>query len=141
VHDHFLRSVSLHFDAAIAKAIEALNAEGFGVSPDIDIAATLKQSLGVEFRKSRILGACNPPPALEALAAEDKIGATPPCDVIVQARAEGGLELATIDPRAAMRRLGDPALAAAAEEVAEWLARAASRLIGASGLLAARVCL
>ena len=141
MNDYFLRSVSLYFDAAVAKAIEALKAEGFGVLTDIDIAATLKQKLGGEFRKHRILGACNPPLAHKAVAAEDEIGATPPCNVIVQARLEGGVELAAIDPRAATRRVGDPALAAVAEEVAERLARAASRLIGASGLLAARVCL
>jgi len=118
------RSVSLDFDAAVAKTIEALKAEGFGVLTDIDIAATLKQKLGVEFREYRILGACNPPLALKALSAEDKIGVMLPCNVIVQERAEGGVELAAIDPRAAMQRVGNPALAAVAEEVAERLARA-----------------
>ena len=118
------RSVSLDFDAAVDKTIEALKAEGFGVLTDIDIAATLKQKLGVEFRKYRILGACNPPLALKALSAEDKIGVMLPCNVIVQERAEGGVELAAIDPRAAMQRVGNPALAAVAEEVAERLARA-----------------
>jgi uncharacterized protein (DUF302 family) len=118
------RSVSLDFDAAVAKTIEALKAEGFGVLTDIDIAATLKQKLGVEFRKYRILGACNPPLALKALSAEDKIGVMLPCNVIVQERAEGGVELAAIDPRTAMQRVGNPALAAVAEEVAERLARA-----------------
>ena len=118
------RSVSLDFDAAVAKTIDALKGEGFGVLTDIDIAATLKQKLGVEFRKYRILGACNPPLALKALSAEDKIGVMLPCNVIVQERAEGGVELAAIDPRAAMQRVGNPALAAVAEEVAERLARA-----------------
>jgi uncharacterized protein (DUF302 family) len=118
------RSVSLDFDAAVAKTIDALKGEGFGVLTDIDIAATLKQKLGVEFRKYRILGACNPPLALKALSAEDKIGVMLPCNIIVQERAEGGVELAAIDPRAAMQRVGNPALAAVAEEVAERLARA-----------------
>jgi uncharacterized protein (DUF302 family) len=104
--------------------IAALKAEGFGVLTDIDIAATLKQKLGVEFRKYRILGACNPPLALKALSAEDKIGVMLPCNVIVQERAEGGVELAAIDPRAAMQRVGNPALATVAEEVAKRLARA-----------------
>ncbi len=118
------RSVALDFEAAVAKTIAALKAEGFGVLTDIDIAATLKQKLGVEFRKYRILCACNPPLALKALSAEDKIGVMLPCNVIVQERAEGGVELAAIDPRAAMQRVGNPALAAVAEEVAKRLARA-----------------
>jgi len=124
MNDYVSRSVSLDFDTAVAKTIAALKAEGFGVLTDIDIAATLKQKLGVEFRKYRILGACNPPLALKALSAEDKIGVMLPCNVIVQERAEGGVELAAIDPRAAMQRVGNPALAAVAEDVAERLARA-----------------
>jgi uncharacterized protein (DUF302 family) len=107
-----------------AKTIEAPKAEGFGVLTHIDIAATLKQKLGVEFRKHRILGACNSPLALKALSAEDKIGAMLPCNVAVQERAKGGVELAAIDPRAAMQRVGNLALAAVAEDVAERLARA-----------------
>jgi uncharacterized protein (DUF302 family) len=118
------RQVALDFEVAVAKLIEALKAEGFGVLTDIDIAATLKQKLGVDFRKYRILGACNPPLAHKALTAEDKIGVMLPCNVIVQERAQGGAELAAIDPRAAMQRVGNPALAAVAEEVAERLARA-----------------
>jgi len=118
------RQVTLDFDAAVAKLTEALKAEGFGVLTDIDIAVTLKQKLGVDFRKYRILGACNPPLAHKALSAEDKIGVMLPCNVTVQERAEGGAELAAIDPRAAMHRVGNPALAAVAEEVAERLGRA-----------------
>jgi uncharacterized protein (DUF302 family) len=118
------RKVALDFEAAAAKLIEALKAEGFGVLTDIDIAATLKQKLGVDFRKYRILGACNPPLAHKALTAEDKIGVMLPCNVIVQELAQGGVELAAIDPRAAMRQVGNPALVAVADEVAERLARA-----------------
>jgi uncharacterized protein (DUF302 family) len=118
------RKVALDFEAAAATLIEALKAEGFGVLTDIDIAATLKQKLGVDFRKYRILGACNPPLAHKALTAEDKIGVMLPCNVIVQELAQGGVELAAIDPRAAMRQVGNPALVAVADEVAERLARA-----------------
>jgi len=118
------RKVGLDFDAAAARLIEALKVEGFGVLTDIDIAATLKQKLGVDFRKYRILGACNPPLAHKALTAEDKIGVMLPCNVIVQELAQGDVELAAIDPRAAMRQVGNSALIAVAEEVAERLARA-----------------
>lgn len=112
------RKVALDFDAAAAKLIEALKAEGFGVLTDIDIAATLKLKLGVDFRRYQILGACNPPLALKALTAEDKIGVMLPCNVIVQELAQGGVELAAIDPRAAMSLVGNPALVAVADEVA-----------------------
>ena len=123
MNDSLSRQVALDFDAAVARLTEALRAEGFGVLTDIDIAATLKQKLGVDFRKYRIFGACNPHLAHKALSAEDKIGVMPPCNVVVQELAQGGAELAAIDPRAATQRVGNPALAAVAEEVAERLAR------------------
>ena len=121
---YFARSVPLGFDAAVAKTIEALKGEGFGVLTDIDVAATLKQKIGVDFRKYRILGACNPSLAHKALSAEDKIGVMLPCNVIVQERAGGDVELAAVDPRAAMQRVGNADLAEVAEEVAKRLSRA-----------------
>jgi uncharacterized protein (DUF302 family) len=83
----------------------------------------MKQKLGVDFRKYRILGACNPPLAHKALSAEDKIGVMLPCNVIVQQAGAGKTEVAAIDPRAAMERVGNPALAELAREVAERLGR------------------
>jgi uncharacterized protein (DUF302 family) len=110
----------------VARVVEALKREGFGVLSDIDVAATLKQKLGIDFRPYRILGACNPPLAHQALSAEDKIGVMLPCNVIVQVVGAGKIEVASIDPRAAMDRVGNPALADVAHEVADRLTRVIS---------------
>ena len=91
---------------------------------DIDVAATLKQKLGIDFLKYRILGACNPPLAHKALTEENKIGVMVPCNVIVQETNSGQTEIAAIDPRAAMGRVGNPVLGAIASEVASRLKRA-----------------
>jgi uncharacterized protein (DUF302 family) len=120
------RTIESGFDEAVARVVDALKREGFGVLSDIDVAATLKQKLGIEFRPYRILGACNPPLAHQALTAEDKIGVMLPCNVIVQEAGAGKIEVASIDPRAAMERVGNPALADVAREVADRLARVIS---------------
>jgi uncharacterized protein (DUF302 family) len=123
MHYYIARVVEAGFDETVAKVVEALKKEGFGVLTDIDVAATMKQKLGVDFRQYRILGACNPPLAHKALSAEDKIGVMLPCNVIVQQVGEGKTEVAAIDPRAAMERVGNPALAELAQEVAQRLGR------------------
>jgi uncharacterized protein (DUF302 family) len=120
------RTIESGFDEAVARVVDALKREGFGVLSDIDVAATLKQKLGIEFRPYRILGACNPPLAHQALSTEDKIGVMLPCNVIVQEAGAGKIEVASIDPRAAMERVGNPALADVAREVADRLARVIS---------------
>jgi uncharacterized protein (DUF302 family) len=120
------RIIESGFDEAVVKVVEALKREGFGVLSDIDVAATLKQKLGIDFRPYRILGACNPPLAHQALSAEDKIGVMLPCNVIVQEVGAGEIEVASIDPRAAMDRVGNPALADVAHEVADRLTRVIS---------------
>jgi uncharacterized protein (DUF302 family) len=86
--------------------IEALKKEGFGVLTDIDVAATLKQKLGIEFRKYRSLGACNPSLAHKALTEERKIGVMLPRNVIIQEINSGQTEIAAIDPLDAMERVG-----------------------------------
>jgi uncharacterized protein (DUF302 family) len=92
-----------------------------GILTDIDVKATLKKKLDVEFRKYTILGACNPPFAYKALQAEDKIGTMLPCNVIVQEIAEGQIEVAAIDPLASMQAVENPALREIATEISNKL--------------------
>lgn len=114
---YFAKTINLPFDAAIARVTEALKQEGFGVLTDIDVKATLKKKLDVDFRNYRILGACNPPFAYQALMAEDKIGTMLPCSVIVQELAPGQVEVAAIDPVASMAAVQNPGLAAVGMQV------------------------
>jgi uncharacterized protein (DUF302 family) len=105
------------FEQAIAAVTERLKAQGFGVLTDIDVQGTLKAKIGAEILKYRILGACNPSFAHEALKLEDKLGVLLPCNVIVRETADGKVEVASVDPVVAMQRTGNPALGATAEEV------------------------
>ena len=95
------RTTQGDFDAVLAKVTQKLKDEGFGVLTEIDVANTLKQKLGVEMKRYRILGACNPGFAHKALSVEDKIGVMLPCNVIVQEKADGSVDVAAIDPRVA----------------------------------------
>ncbi len=116
------------FDAVLGKVMEGLKAEGFGVLTDIDVQETLKKKIGVDFRRYRILGACNPPLAYQALQAEDKIGTMLPCNVIVQDIGNGEIEVATIDPAAAMAKVGNASLAEVAGTVRQKLEAVLDRL-------------
>jgi uncharacterized protein (DUF302 family) len=98
------------FDAAVAEVTQKLKDEGFGIITDIDVATTLKSKIGVAFRPYRILGACNPALAHEALKLEDKVGTMLPCNVIVQELAPGQTEVAAIDPVASMAMIDNPPL-------------------------------
>lgn len=118
---YFSKRVGISFDEAIAKVTDELKKEGFGVLTEIDVRATLKKKLGVDFRDYRILGACNPPFAHKALEAEDKIGLMLPCNVIVQIVPDGGTEVAAIDPVASMSAVGNPRLEPIGLEVREKL--------------------
>jgi uncharacterized protein (DUF302 family) len=106
---YFSRTVEMPFEAAVRAATEALQRHGFGVLSDLDVRATLKNKLDVEFPPYRILGACNPQMAYRALQAEDKIGTMLPCNVIVQQRENGRVEVAAIDPVASMQAVDNPA--------------------------------
>jgi len=116
------------FDAAVEKVKAELKKEGFGVLTEIDVRKTLKDKLGVDFRNYRILGACNPPSAYEALQAEDKIGLMLPCNLIVQDLEGGRVEAAAIDPVASMASVGNPALEPVGLEVRARLKRVVDAL-------------
>ncbi|MDH3330641.1 MAG: DUF302 domain-containing protein [Desulfobulbaceae bacterium] len=100
---YFSKTVNMTFDEAIDKVTEELKKEGFGILTEIDVKAALKKKINVDFRKYRILGACNPSFAHKALLAEDKIGLMLPCNVIVQEGEDGTVEVAAIDPVASMQ--------------------------------------
>lgn len=114
---YFSKTLPLGFEEAIEKVTEALKAEGFGILTEIDVKATLKKKLDVDFRPYKILGACNPPFAYQALQAEEKIGTMLPCNVIVQQKGDHEVEVAAIDPIASMQAVNNPRLLAVAEVI------------------------
>ena len=114
---YFSKTIAQSFDDAVEKVTEALKAEGFDILTEIDLKATLKKKLDVDFHKYKILGACNPPFAYEALQVENKIGMLLPCNVIVQELPDGKVEVAAIDPVQSMQVVGNPALSVVAEQV------------------------
>ena len=113
----FSKILDLSFDDAVNKVIDELKKEGFGVLTDIDVQMTLKKKLDVDFRKYRILGACNPPFAYKALQAESRIGTMLPCNVIVQETEQGEIEVSAIDPVASMQTIENPKLQDIADQV------------------------
>jgi len=119
---YFSKTLDLGFEEAIKLVTEALKREGFGIITTIDVKETLKKKINVEFRNYRILGACNPALAYEALQLEDKVGTMLPCNVIVQELRPGKIEVAAIDPVASMTAIDNPRLKQAAAEVRTKLA-------------------
>lgn len=114
---YFSKTLTGSFENVIQKVTEALKAEGFGILTDIDIKATLKKKLDVDFYNYRILGACNPPFAYKALLAEDKIGTMLPCNVIIQERVTGQVEISAVDPVASMQAIENKELGDIASEI------------------------
>jgi len=114
---YFSKTISGNFDDAIQKVTEALKAEGFGILTEIDIKATLKKKLDVDFYNYKILGACNPPFAYKALLAEDKIGTMLPCNVILQEKIVGQIEVSAVDPVASMQAIENKELDVIAAEM------------------------
>ena len=120
---YIAKTVSGGFPATVERVIESLKAEGFGVLTEIDVKATMKKKLDIDFRDYRILGACNPPLAHQALTADDKVGTMLPCNVIVQDLGGGQIEVAAINPAISMEQAGNPTLKAIAESVTGKLKR------------------
>ncbi len=113
----FTKTVDMDFEQSIQKIKEELKKEGFGVLTEIDVRATLKKKLGVDFRPYKILGACNPSFAYKALLAEEQIGLMLPCNVIVYVNEQKKTVIAAIDPKASMMAIDNPALQSISKEV------------------------
>ena len=124
----FSKSIPLDFETAIARTKEELKREGFGVLTEIDVQATLRQKLNVDFRKYKILGACNPPFAHQALQAEPRIGTLLPCNVVVQELPDGRTEVSAINPLVSMKTIGNPRLETIGSQVAAKLQAVVDRL-------------
>lgn len=125
---HFSTTLNTTFEDAIEKTTEALKEEGFGVLTEIDIKATLKKKLDVDFKKYQILGACNPPLAHKALSAEDHIGLMLPCNVIVQEHENGEVEVSAVDPIASMQAIENNELGEVAQKVRDLLKKVIDNL-------------
>ena len=122
------RLAGVGFDEALEKVTTALKREGFGVLTAIDVKETLKDKLGVDFRRYVILGACNPHLAHRALAADPQIGLLLPCNVVVQETPDGEALVSILDPRAMSTLSGNAAIAPVAEEADQRLRRAIASL-------------
>ena len=125
---YFSKTIVASFDDAIQKVTEALKAEGFGILTEIDIKTTLKKKLDVDFYNYKILGACNPTYAYKALLSEDKIGTMLPCNVIVQEKVPGKVEVSAVDPAASMQAIENKALTDIAIEIRTRLHRVIEQL-------------
>jgi len=119
---------NITFDEAIEKVTQALQKEGFGILTEINIKSTFKKKLNVDFYNYKILGACNAPFAYKALQAEDKIGTMLPCNVIVQEKESGIIEVSAVDPIASMQAIQNESLAPIATEVRDKLKKVIENL-------------
>ena len=124
----FTVRINTSFDTALARVTEALKAEGFGVLTEIDVQATLKKKLDVDFRPYRILGACNPSLAHRALTAAPEVGLLLPCNVVVTQLAEGECQVSIVDPMNMLGIVGRPELEPIAHEARARLDRVADAL-------------
>lgn len=114
---YFSKKLDTTFAKAVARVVEELRLEGFGILTEIDVTETLKRKLNVDFPNYTILGACNPPFAYRALQAEPKIGLMLPCNVVIQELANGEIEVSAVDPIASMQAIQNRELQSIAEEI------------------------
>ena len=122
------KKISTDFDQAVLLVTKSLKKEGFGVLTEINLQEKLKEKLNVDFRKYKILGACNPAYAYKALQKEDKIGTMLPCNIVVQELGKNEIEVSAVDPVASMMAIENPDLAEIAGEIKEKLERAIASL-------------
>ncbi|SHF42817.1 Uncharacterized conserved protein, DUF302 family [Salegentibacter echinorum] len=125
---YFNKTIKGDFEQVIDQVTRELEKEGFGILTEIDVTETLKKKLEVDFRNYRILGACNAPYAHKALEAEDKIGTMLPCNVIVQEKESGQIEIAAVNPIASMQAVDNRALGKVAQEIKGKLEKIISKL-------------
>ncbi len=118
---HFTTTLETSFEDAIEKVTDALQEEGFGVLTEIDVRATFKKKLDVDYPRYQILGACNPDFAYQALQKEQKIGTMLPCNVIVQDNEDGTIDISAVDPISSMQAVDNQELGQIAQEVQQRL--------------------
>ena len=125
---YLARTLPIAFDEAVARTMDALKQEGFGVLTEIDVKETLQKKIGVDFPNYRILGACNPALAYEAIKLENKVGTMLPCNVVVRDAGNGQTEVAAIDPVASMQAIDNPELKRVAAQVRAKLEKVVAAL-------------
>jgi uncharacterized protein (DUF302 family) len=125
---HNSKVVNYSFDETLLKVTEELKKEGFGILTEIDVKETLKKKLDVDFRRYKILGACNPPFAYKALQTEETLGVLLPCNVVVQEKDDNTIQISFINPMESMKNVGNPALEEIASEVSEKLEKVLQKI-------------
>jgi len=118
---YFSKTLNASYDEAVKMTIEALKSEGFGVITEINMHEKLKEKLGVDFKRYKILGTCNPAYAFKALQSEDKIGTMLPCNVLVIEQDQDKIEIAAVNPIASMQAIENPELGNVAQQVTDKL--------------------
>ena len=125
---YFSKMLDVSFDEAVKQINEVLKTEGFGVISEINMHDKLKEKLGVDFKRYKIMGACNPSFAYKALLAEDKIGTMMPCNVLVIEQGQNKIEIAAVNPLASMQAINNPSLGNIALEVTNKLKKVIDNL-------------